>query len=164
MMDGIQAAPSYTWEDKGTLLQQTMHSPNIKEMDRALSLNQDMLIQKKSQNPTGPKSKKPKENQSWSEIARMNKVIEEFRPPPTLAGRALGCAHISNYGGRRRRRTRRTRRSSIMSRSRIGSPTRPLPIFRHPREEAPRSSSRYPWQQFPPQRVTQRPWERPHRW
>jgi hypothetical protein len=37
MMDGIQAAPSYTWEDKGTLLQQTMPSPNIKEIDRALS-------------------------------------------------------------------------------------------------------------------------------
>ncbi len=96
MMDGIQAAPSYTWEDKGTLLQQTMPSPNIKEIDRALSLNQDMLIQKKFQNHTGPKSKKPKENQSWCEIARMNKVIEGFRLPPTLAGRALGCAHISN--------------------------------------------------------------------
>lgn len=162
MMDGIQAAPSYTWEDKGTLLQQTMPSPNIKEIDRALSLNQDMHIQKKFQNPTGPKSEKPKENQSWSEIARMNKLIEEFRPPPTLAGRALSCAHISNYSGRRRRR--RTRRRSIMSRSRIGSPIRPSRIFRHPREEAPRSSSRYPWQQFPPQRVTQRPWERPHRW
>jgi hypothetical protein len=64
MMDGIQAAPSYTWEDKGTLLQQTMASPNIKEIDRALSLNQDMLIQKKFQNHTGPTSKKPKENQS----------------------------------------------------------------------------------------------------